>query len=212
MPMRVDRYGERRQAFGKAPVLLERLLDLLVVERVGGTVDQAPSVSDRGATPTLHQLDDPGLPALGEGGRALDTDRTGVRRETPGRSPAPVPSMRLRSRPGRCTPIVPRNGSGTSRPAPDNGKRFGCRVDRGESTADDDHGQADLEIGDRIALCCAGQLQPHQEIGCGAHAMGETVGKVQHRRPSGTGGDRHMVESKCVGPSTSSVPPKRTPP
>ena len=56
----VDVDRERREALGERDAFLERLLDLLVVERVRGTVDQAPAVGDRHAAPALQQLDKPG--------------------------------------------------------------------------------------------------------------------------------------------------------
>ena len=59
-PKGVDIEPRGRQALGKTDALLERLFDLLVIQRVRRTVDQPLAVGQRDATPGLQQLDDPG--------------------------------------------------------------------------------------------------------------------------------------------------------
>ena len=93
------------------------------------------------------------------------------------------------------------------------GERFGGRIDRGQAAADDDDRQAQLHVGDRIVLRRAGELQRHQEIGRGAHAVGETVRQIEHRRPARAGSERDVIEAERERIfARSSVPPKRTPP
>ena len=46
------------------------------------------------------------------------------------------------------------------------------------------------------ALGRAGQLQRHQEIGRRAHAVGEAVRQVEHRRLAGAGRERDVVEAQ----------------
>ena len=58
---RLDR--ERRQPLGEADALLERLPDLLVVQRVGRAVEQALAVGDGHPAPALQQFDDARLRA-----------------------------------------------------------------------------------------------------------------------------------------------------
>src|SRR5712691_10427518 len=79
------------------------------------------------------------------------------------------------------------------------GQRLGRRVDRRQAAADDHHRQADLQVGDRLALRRAGQLQRHEEVGSGAHAARKAVRDFEHRRPAGAGAERHMVETVGEG-------------
>src|SRR5262249_45432600 len=67
----VDFDGERRQAFRKADTLLERLLHLLVIERIGRTVDQSPTIRDRRAAPALQEFHDARVAMLACGRVAL---------------------------------------------------------------------------------------------------------------------------------------------
>ena len=54
----VDLDAGRRQALGEGNSFLERLLHLLVVQGVGGTVDPLAAVGDRRAAPRLQELED----------------------------------------------------------------------------------------------------------------------------------------------------------
>ncbi len=74
-------------------------------------------------------------------------------------------------------------------------ERLGRSVDGGQATADDDHRQTDLQVGDRFALRRAGELQRHQEVRCRAHAAREAVRNLEHRGTAGAGAERDMVEA-----------------
>ena len=74
------------------------------------------------------------------------------------------------------------------------GERLGRRVDRREAAADDHDGQSQLHVRERILFRRPGELQRHQEIGRGAHTLREAVRQLEHRRPAGAGGERHVIE------------------
>src|SRR5687768_5510865 len=65
------------------------------------------------------------------------------------------------------------------------GERLRGRIDGGEPPADHHDRQADLQVGDRLALRGAGELQRHEEVRGGANSPGETVWKLEHRWPAG---------------------------
>ena len=76
------------------------------------------------------------------------------------------------------------------------GKRLGRRIDGGQSAADDGDGQPHLHVRNRIVLGRAGQLQRHQEIRCGSHAVRKTVRQIEHGWAAGAGRQRHMIEAE----------------
>ena len=78
-------------------------------------------------------------------------------------------------------------------------KRFGRRVDGGQSAADNDDRQANLHVGDRVCLRGAGQLQRHQEVRRGAHTLGQALWQLEHRRSSCARGQRDMIETQAKG-------------
>ena len=69
----VHRY--RRQPFTEGDPFLERLLDLLVIERVGRAVDQPAPVGDGDAAPVPEELDDARGAAFARGEGPLLADR-----------------------------------------------------------------------------------------------------------------------------------------
>ena len=75
-------------------------------------------------------------------------------------------------------------------------ERLGRRVDRRESAADDHDRQAQLHVGERVALGRAGKLQRHQEVGRGAYAIDQSVRQLEHGRPARAGRERDMVEAE----------------
>ena len=56
------------------------------------------------------------------------------------------------------------------------GKRLGRGVDGRQAAADNDGGQTQLQVGGRILLGGAGELQRHQEIRCSSHARARPFG------------------------------------
>src|SRR5207244_3603710 len=78
-------------------------------------------------------------------------------------------------------------------------ERFGRGIDCGESSADDDHRQAQLHVGERIPLGRAGELQRHQEIRGRAHTVRETVGKIEHRWLACASAQGDVIEAEREG-------------
>jgi hypothetical protein len=72
----VDLDRDGREVLGEADAFLQRLLDLLVVQRVGRAVDQLAAIRERDAAPRLDQLGDARVASLGRG-RALGADARG---------------------------------------------------------------------------------------------------------------------------------------
>ena len=79
------------------------------------------------------------------------------------------------------------------------GEGLGCRVDGREAAADHDDGKPHLQVRDRIGLRRTRELQGHQEVGSGAHAAREPIGKVEHRGLAGAQAQRDVVESHLEG-------------
>ena len=52
----VGLHSYRRETLGEPDSFLQGFLDFLVIERVGGTIDEPFPVSDCGATPRLKQF------------------------------------------------------------------------------------------------------------------------------------------------------------
>jgi len=78
-------------------------------------------------------------------------------------------------------------------------QRFGGRIDSGQSSADHDYGQAELEIRDRVGLGRARELQRHQEIGRLPHAAGQAVLHRDHRGASRARAQGHVIEAHLEG-------------
>ncbi len=74
---------------------------------------------------------------------------------------------------------------------------LGRRVDRGEAAADDDRGQAHLEVRERAPFVGARELQGHEEVARLADAACEVVLQRDERRPSRAGRDRDVVEAEA---------------
>ena len=53
--------GNGVEALGEHRAFFKRFLDFFVVQRVGGTVDQAPPIGDRRAAPFLQHFENPGF-------------------------------------------------------------------------------------------------------------------------------------------------------
>ena len=192
----VDLDGERRQALAEPDALFQRLGDLLVIERVRRAVDEAPAVGDRHAAEALQQLDEAGRAALARRRRALGADRRGVGDEL-------ARDGVLRRRPARLDALAPLARAQRLVARQEFldlhrvvGERFRGGVDRGEAAADDDGRQPQLHVGERIDLGRAGELQRHQEVRRGAHAVGEAVRQLEHRRPAGAERQRDVVEAE----------------
>src|SRR5713226_8677680 len=60
-------HGNRRKALGEGDAFLERLFHFLVIERIGGTVDEAAPVGDGDAAPMSKELDNPRVAAFAQG-------------------------------------------------------------------------------------------------------------------------------------------------
>ena len=78
-------------------------------------------------------------------------------------------------------------------------ERFGRRVDGREAAADHDDGQAYLQVGDRVGLRCAGELQRHEEIRSRPHAAGKAVRDFKQRRAAGTRSECDVIEPQAAG-------------
>src|SRR5690606_6315412 len=74
----------RRQPFGEADALLQRLLDLFVVQRVARRIDQPAAIGDGHPAPGIEQLADARRAVLLGGGPALRADGAGVAEELVG--------------------------------------------------------------------------------------------------------------------------------
>src|SRR6185503_3312079 len=70
---------------------------------------------------------------------------------------------------------------------------------RGEPAADHHDRQADLEVGDRLALRGSGELKRHQEVGSRAYAAREAVRDLEHGGAARAGAQGDMVEAHAAG-------------
>ena len=80
-PLLIDLDGRGGEALGKADPLLERLLDLLVVQGVARRIDEAPAIGDGDPAPALDELADAGGASLGRGRGPLRPKDARVRQE-----------------------------------------------------------------------------------------------------------------------------------
>ncbi len=191
----VDVDADRRHALGEPDAFLQRLLDLLVVQRVRGAVDQAAAVGDGDAAPVAQHLGDarfaPGRPGL----LAFLADRARVGQELLGdlalvvvpRVADRVLADLVRQRLVAVQELLDLHHVV--------GQRLGGGIDRGEAAADHHHRQAQLHVRDRVGLGRARELQRHQEIRCRAHAARQPVRDVQHGRAAGAHAERDVVEA-----------------
>ena len=74
-------------------------------------------------------------------------------------------------------------------------KRFGRGVDGSKTTANDDHRQAHLHVGNRIGFGGTGELQGHEKVRCRPHATRETVGNIEHRWLARAHRQRNVIEA-----------------
>ncbi len=196
---RVDVDRQRCQAFGETDALFERLLDFFVIERVRRTVDQPAAVRDRHAAPRLQQLQHARRASFASGRSALGANRAPVRQVFERDIAFVVGPFRLdtlASAFGDQRVVARDEFLDLHRVVR---QRLGGGIDRGQAAADDDDRQTDLHIRDRILARRAGELQRHQEVRCRAHAFGQRVRKIEHRRPTGAGGERNVVEAQGEG-------------
>ena len=191
----VDFDADRRQSFGKADPLLQRLLDFLVVQRVRRAVDQPAAIGDRRAAPPLQQLDDPRFAPLPRAvSRSARIARACARNSTAISRSAAVHADSIASRPFSAHErlVAQQEFLDLHRVIRE---RLGRRVDRRQPAADDDHRQPELHVGHRVRLRRAGELQRHQEIRRRAHAGREPVRQFEHRRLARARRDRDVVEA-----------------
>jgi hypothetical protein len=185
----------RGQPLGEAHALLHRLGHFLVVERVARRLGEAAAIGDGGAAPALEQVAQARRAPLGRGARALVADRAAMRKEFRGDLGVLARKGQRRAF-GRERVVARREFLHLTRVI---GERLGRRVDRGQPAADHDDRHAQLQIGDRLGLGGAGQLQRHQEIGGLAHAARQPVLHLDHRRTSRPHAQRDMVEAHLPG-------------
>ena len=188
--------GERRDAFGKANALFQRLLHFLVVERIRGAVDQAAAIGDRDPAPVVQQLRDPRRPSRALRGCAFGAQRARMVEELLrdlGLLEAPRRFHRIAALLFLQRFVTREELLHLHRVVRE---RLGCRVDGGQPAADHDHRQAHLHVGDRVALGRPGELQRHQEVRRRTHAVGESVGQVEHRRLARARRERDVVEAQ----------------
>ena len=78
-------------------------------------------------------------------------------------------------------------------------QRLGRGINRGQTAADHDCGQPQLQVGDRIGLRGAGQLQSHQEVACGSYPASQAIGNIEGGRFAGPDRQRDMVKAELPG-------------
>ena len=188
-----------REAFSEVDALFERLGDFFVIQRVGRRIDHSAAVGERDAAPGLEELQIDRVAAFGGGLFVLGANGAGVGEELVGDD---------------VFFFVPdgANGGfgvgGTERFVAFHEllhldrvvrERFGGRVDRGQTAADDHGGQAQLEIGDGVTAGGTGQLQCHEEVRRLADAAGEAVLHRNDRRTAGAGAEGNVIEAELEG-------------
>ena len=203
----------RRQALGEADALLQRLLDLLVVERVARRVDQAAAIGDGDAAPAVEQSRSRGAsPAAAATARSARMARAWAMNSSATGAPPPSSAARTAASPrsAASASIAPQELLDLQRVI---GQRLGRRVDRGQAAADHHHRQAQLQIGDgvrswrrRSAAAPSGSPRP-----CARPAPGRWAGRGWSacRRPAHSATWSKPRAKAC---SRVIVPPKRTPP
>ena len=210
----VDLDGERRQPFGEADALLQRLLHFLVVERVRRAVDQPPAVGDRRRRPTR---------AAARRCAAARPARAAAARSARNRARMRQELLRDRALPRSSTPTRPprgparrpalRSARGISRPAPDSRRatRWRCRS---RSARRRPRPPA------AAPACWRSKSRFAAPVSCSAIRKSDAV-RTPLARPFGrssTVGLPAPVASamwskpSANAPASSSVPPKRTPP
>ena len=175
--------------------LLERLHHFLVVQPVGRRVLQALAVGQRHAAPAANEGDEVGVVAGPGGARARGAHRAAVRQELveDGELLGVEPAAHRRLAQvlhHRLVPVqrllhldrVIRH-------------ELGGRVDAREAAADHHGGQPHLQVGHRLALERAGQLQGHQEVAGLADAANEVALDVDDGGPARARGNGHVVEA-----------------
>ena len=78
------------------------------------------------------------------------------------------------------------------------GGHLGGGIDRRQPAADHHRRQADLEIGQRVLLERAGELQRHEEIARLPHAADQVVLQTDQGRLPRAGGQRDVVEAVAI--------------
>jgi hypothetical protein len=189
----------RRQPLGKADPLLQRLANLLMVERIARGIDHAPPIDNDGATPSAQELREPRLAAFARGQRALGAKFSRVLQELGCGFRVlggPVGAHRRLPALGDQRFIATEELLHLQRII---GERLGRGVDGGEPATDDDDRQAHLQIREAVGLGGAGELQRHQEVGGLTHAGGKPVLHRHDGRPAGPGAERDMVDAEREG-------------
>ena len=199
MAVGVDLDRHRRQAFGEADVLFQRLEHFLVVQGVGRRIDQPTAVSDGDAAPAVDQPGDVGRAALAGGLRPLLADRMSVRDELVG----DLALLVVHGRAHGGEPALLHQRLMADQELLDLqrivGERFCRGIDRRQAAADHHHRQADLQVGDRVLLGSTSELQRHQEVRRRAHTARQPVGQVEHGRLAGSCAQRHVIEAHGEG-------------
>src|SRR5262249_53393609 len=77
------------------------------------------------------------------------------------------------------------------------GLQFGSGIDGGETSADDDSGQFNLDIGQRVLPVSALALQSHQKIGRHANASGQVVFHLDYGRAARARSNGYVIEPEA---------------
>src|SRR4030095_356478 len=176
--------------------LLQRLDDLLVVEAIRRRLLHGPAVGDRNPSPLPTELREVRLFAGGAGAIALLADGESVRQQPI----QDLPLLGIEARAQRRLVLLGREGLvarqrllGLQRIVR---QELRGRVDGGETSADDDRGQLDLQIGEGLFLERAGELERHQKVRALAPPRDVFFLLGNDRRAPGARGDRDVIEAR----------------
>ena len=187
---------QRREIFRESNALFQGLGYFLVIQSVAGRIDQAAAIRDGDPAPAVDQINKPGLAIFRLGRRPFRAHRASMfQKLSRGRLLFFGPRLRQRD------PILFKLGITIQKFFDlDNvvRQRLRSRVDGRKSATDHDHGQAQLQIGDRIGLGRARQLQRHEEIRRLPHAAHQAVLHRHYRRTPCAHAQRHVVEAHFI--------------
>src|SRR6266540_6695691 len=199
MPVAVGDGLLRFQVFNEGDSLLQGLDDLLVVQPVRRGLLQGAAVDDRDAAPLPAEAREVGCLSGRAGALALAAHLRAVMEK----AVQNLPLFAVEERANPCLSALRDEflvaGQHLLGQQGVVGEKLRRRVDGGQPAADDDRRQLDLQVGERLFLERACQLQRHQEVRRLSDAADDVVLHPDDRGPPRARRDGHVVEPRLEG-------------